>query len=92
MRQGCISLGKVQCDGCQNVIPYSERYLVIDEEEGVEVESGKRSRYCVTCSLEKGYAAYREDKSERVLTFFPIEPEAAQPAGGEAVGPAKDNE
>ncbi|HUV44077.1 MAG TPA: hypothetical protein VMW13_04515 [Dehalococcoidales bacterium] len=75
MRQGCISLGKVQCDGCRNTIPYAERYLLIDEENGVEVESGKKSCYCVNCSLDKGYARYRQEKNERVLTFFPVEPE-----------------
>lgn len=75
MRQGCISLGKVQCDGCKNTIPYAERYLLIDEENGVEVESGKKSCYCVNCSLDKGYARYRQEKNERVLTFFPVEPE-----------------
>lgn len=75
MRQGCISLGKVQCDGCRNTIPYAERYLLVDEEDGVEVESGKKSCYCVNCSLDKGYARYRQEKNERVLTFFPVEPE-----------------
>jgi len=75
VRQGCISLGKVQCDGCRNTIPYAERYLLIDEENGVEVESGKKSCYCVNCSLDKGYARYRQEKNERVLTFFPVEPE-----------------
>ncbi len=75
MRQGCISLGKVKCDSCKNTIPYSERYLLVDEEDGVEVESGKKGCYCVDCSLEKGYARYREEKNERVLTFFPAEPE-----------------
>ena len=73
MRQGCISLGKVQCDGCKNTIPYAERYLLVDEEDGVEVESGKKSCYCVNCSLDKGYARYREEKNGRVLTFFPVE-------------------
>ncbi|MBC8476744.1 MAG: hypothetical protein H8D49_00220 [Dehalococcoidia bacterium] len=75
MRQGCISLGKVQCDGCKNTIPYAERYLLVDEEDGVEVEGGKKACYCVNCSLGKGYARYREEKNERVLTFFPVEPE-----------------
>ena len=73
MRQGCISLGKVQCDMCHRIIPHSERYLVVDEEDGVEVEKGKKSHYCLDCCLEKGYAAYREEKTERVLTFFPSE-------------------
>ena len=76
MRQGCISLGKVQCDNCQRMIPHSERYLVVDEEDGVEVESGKTSCYCVDCCLEKGYAEYRGGKGERVLTFFPSEGES----------------
>jgi len=71
MRRGCISLGNVQCDDCHRVIPYLERYLVIDEEDGVEVEEGETSRYCVDCCLKKGYAHYREEKGEQILTFFP---------------------
>ena len=39
MRRGCISLGEVKCDICRRTIPYPERYLVVDEEDGVEVES-----------------------------------------------------
>ncbi len=73
MRQGWIARGKVQCDGCKNTIPYAERYLLLDEEDGVEVENGKKACYCTNCSLEKGYARYREEKNERVLTFFPEE-------------------
>ncbi len=71
MRRGCISLGKVQCDGCHRIIPQSERYLAIDEEDGVEVEKGKTARYCVECALKKGYAHYKQEKDERILTFFP---------------------
>jgi len=74
MRRGCISLGGVKCDGCQRIIPYGERYLAIDEKDSVEVEEGATSRYCVECSLKKGYAHYKEEKGEQVLTFFP-EPE-----------------
>ncbi len=71
MRQGCISLGEVQCDDCHRTIPHSERYLVIDEEDGGEVEKEKTLRYCVDCCLKKGYAHYKEEKKgERVLTFF----------------------
>lgn len=66
-------MGNVQCDNCGIVIPYSERYLVIDEEDGIETESGKSYYYCSTCSLEKGYAEYREEKGEQTLTFFPSE-------------------
>jgi hypothetical protein len=64
MRQGCISLGDVTCDGCHQVIPHSGRYLLI------EAAGGEKTRLCVECCLEKGYAGYKEDKRERVLTFF----------------------
>jgi hypothetical protein len=65
MRRGCISLGGVECDGCHQIIPHSERYLIIEGKDGVTVS------LCVKCCLEKGYARYREDKREQVLTFFP---------------------
>ncbi len=70
MRQGCISLGETQCDECQRIIPHSERYLIINEEDGVEVEKGKALSYCVKCALQKGYAYYKEEKDGKVLTFF----------------------
>ncbi len=70
MRRGCISQGEVQCDECHRTIPYPERYLVIDEKDGVEAEEGETSRYCVECSLRKGYAHYKTEKGERILTFF----------------------
>jgi hypothetical protein len=76
MRRGCMSLGEVKCDICQRTIPYPERYLVVNEEGGVEVEKGKAVHYCVECALKKGYAHYKEDKGERILTFFP-EPDIA---------------
>ena len=71
MRRGCISLGEVQCDECHCIIPYPERYLAIVEEDGVEVEGGKIAHYCVECASQKGYAYYKEEKGERILTFFP---------------------
>jgi hypothetical protein len=74
LRQGCISLGMIQCDNCKIYIPHGERYLLIDEEDSTETEGAKKSCYCLNCSLEKGYADYREDKGEQVLTFFPGEP------------------
>lgn len=89
MRQGCISLGKVQCDSCHTTIPYAERYLVVDEEDGAEVDHGQRRRYCAACSLDRGYAEYREEKGEGVLTFFPGE-EVRPPA--EDSGPGEQNE
>ena len=71
MRRGCISLGQVRCDGCHRIIPYPERYLAVEEKDGVEVEGGETSHYCVDCCLEKGYARYKVEKGERILTFFP---------------------
>ncbi len=72
MRRGCISLGDVQCNECHRIIEHSERYLAIDEENGVEVEKGQMVYYCVECALKKGYASYKDEgKDERILTFFP---------------------
>jgi len=72
MRQGCISLGDIRCDECHRTLPHSERYLAINEEDGVEVEEGgKTAHYCAECALQKGYAYYKEEKGDRILTFFP---------------------
>lgn len=70
MRRGCISLGDVECDSCRQLIPPTERYLVVEEEKGVEVEKGDKVRYCVECALKKGYAHYKEEKGTKILTFF----------------------
>ncbi|MFQ6122344.1 MAG: hypothetical protein ACE5LA_04715 [Dehalococcoidales bacterium] len=70
MRRGCISLGEVQCDECHRTIPYPERYLAIEEKDGIEDEEGETSRYCIQCCLNKGYAHYKVEKGERILTFF----------------------
>ncbi len=72
MRRGCISLGQVKCDSCGCIIPYPERYLAIDEKDGVEAEEGEGgvSYYCVDCALKKGYAHYKREKGEEILTFF----------------------
>jgi hypothetical protein len=42
----------------------------MEEEKSAEVEEGETHRYCVECSLKKGYAHYKDEKGERVLTFF----------------------
>ncbi|HJX13080.1 MAG TPA: hypothetical protein VJ377_06075 [Dehalococcoidales bacterium] len=70
MRRGCVSLGEISCDECHSVIPYPDRYLAIDEKDGLEDDEGEKKRYCVECALKKGYAHYKEEKGERVLTFF----------------------
>lgn len=72
MRQGCVSLGEIQCDKCHRIISHSERYLVIDEEDGVEAEKGQLMHYCIECALKKGYASYKGgERGEKTLTFFP---------------------
>ena len=68
MRRGCISLGDVECDECHQSIPHSERYLIIEEDDTTLL-------LCVDCSLNKGYAHYKADKGEQILTFFPEEVE-----------------
>jgi hypothetical protein len=70
VHQGCISLGQVKCDDCQRIIPHSERYLVVSEKVSAEAEKPHISRYCVECCLKRGYARYREEKGEQILTFF----------------------
>jgi hypothetical protein len=70
MRRGCIAVGEVRCDGCGCIIRHPERYLAINEENGVEVDEGKTFYYCKDCSLSKGYAHYEEEKGEWIFTFF----------------------
>lgn len=70
MRRGAISMGDIKCDQCQRTIPYPERYLTIEEKDGVEDDEGETRRYCVECSLKKDYAHYKQEKGETVLTFF----------------------
>jgi len=64
MLSGCISLGDAQCDSCHRTIPYPERYLIVEESEGIT------PHLCIDCCLNKGYALYKESKGKRVLTFF----------------------
>jgi hypothetical protein len=65
MRRGCIAIDEVQCDGCHRPIEYGGRYLVIGSEEG------DQQRLCVDCCLSRGYASYRTEKGEQIITFFP---------------------
>ncbi len=71
MRRGCISLGEIHCDKCKREIEHSERYLAVEEEDGVEAEKGQTTRYCMECAVKKGYATYRAEKDEKILTIFP---------------------
>ena len=71
MHRGCIAIGDMQCDGCSRVIKHPEQYLAVVEKEGVEAEEGETKHYCVDCSLAKGYARYKQERGERILSFFP---------------------
>ena len=64
MRRGSISLGDIQCDGCHRTIDYLEPYLVTEEAEGATL------RLCLDCALNRGYARYKQEKRERIITFF----------------------
>ncbi len=71
MRRGCISLGEVKCDKCQRVLPIYARYLMVEEDDsGKEAEKGTLKTYCVSCAQKKGYAAEKDEKGEKTLTFF----------------------
>ena len=71
MRRGCIAIGDIECDGCGCTIKHPERYLLIVEKDGVEAEEGETRHYCVECSLSRGYAHYKQERGEQILTFFP---------------------
>jgi hypothetical protein len=53
------------------MILQAERYLVVEEENGVEVEKGKPVVYCVDCAKQKDYATVKDEKGEKILSFFP---------------------
>jgi hypothetical protein len=65
VNRGCIAVGEINCDNCRRLIEHGERYLLIEEKEG------EKSHLCVDCCLSKGYAVYKPEKGEKVLTFFP---------------------
>ncbi len=65
MRCGCIAVSKVQCDICHRFLEYGEHYLLVDD-------VGKQSqRFCLDCCLSRGYASYKTEKGEKIITFFP---------------------
>jgi len=71
MRRGCISIGEIKCNGCERIIKYPNRYLAIEEKDGVEDGAGDTMIYCLDCSLKKGYARYKAGRGEEILTYFP---------------------
>ena len=68
MHRGCIAIGEIKCDICNNTIEHGERYLLISDDDDAEEE---KQRICVDCCIKKKYAAYIKEKGEQVLTFFP---------------------
>ncbi len=71
MRQGCIVISDIKCDGCGRILKHPDRYLRMSEEDIVETEVEKMLHYCVDCCLEKGYAQYKKaEKGVQILTFF----------------------
>jgi hypothetical protein len=64
MRRGCIAVGKVECDKCHRPIKYGERYLMIDEEEGV------KQRLCIDCCRSLGYISHETDRGSDIITFL----------------------
>ncbi len=71
MRRGCISFGETKCDGCQRVVPYAERYVILEGDDEPGIGDRKKVRYCTKCAMQKGYAHHKEEKGEKVLTLFP---------------------
>ena len=71
MRRGCISLGEVRCDDCHRIIPHLERYLCVEDDSVEEEEGqGQTARYCLDCCMKKGYAHYRVEKGNQIITFL----------------------
>ena len=68
MRCGCVATGESKCTQCNQNIEHGERYLLIAEDDMVE---DQKQRICVDCCLKQKYAAYRKEKGEKILTFFP---------------------
>ena len=55
----------------REVLEIADYVTKSNEEDGVEVEVGKTTYYCLECALQKGYAFSKEEKGERIITFFP---------------------
>ena len=73
MRIGCIAGDETQCDGCRRTLKHPERYLLLSNEL-----TGEHQRLCTQCALDKGYAEYRKEKGEDILTFFTEESSGEQ--------------
>jgi len=65
MRIGCITGNEISCDGCGRGMKHPERYLGL-----IDDATGEMQRYCTRCALDKGYAEYRREKGEDILSFF----------------------
>ena len=63
MRRGCISLGNINCDECQRIILYPERYLFTDE------ETFKGHTLCMDCCQKKGLVKPGSAKEDADILF-----------------------
>jgi len=70
MHRGSIAVSEINCDICGSNIEHGERYLIITDDK----KEDEKQRLCVECCLNKGYAGYILEKSEKILTFFPEGP------------------
>jgi len=54
------------------MVPYAGRYMTVEEADGCGNQRRRRIRknFCVKCCVKKKYAEYREEKGDKVLTFF----------------------
>lgn len=65
---GCVAIGELICTQCHQPIEHGERYLLIADDDMTE---DQKQRICVDCCIKQKSAAYRKEKGEKILTFFP---------------------
>ena len=64
MRRGCISLGTIKCDNCERLIPYPNRYMLMENKNGDSVH------LCATCCLDQGLGKYAPKKDSSEVEFI----------------------
>lgn len=64
MNRGCVAVSETKCDNCKRIIEHGRQYLLIEDDKG------NLKHFCTDCCLAKGYARYKTEKGERVITFL----------------------
>jgi len=64
MNRGCVAVSETKCDNCESIIEHGQQYLLIEDDKG------NLEHFCTDCCLAKGYARYKTEKGERVVTFL----------------------